>query len=163
MNISAGYQFEEPAENHSAPIAPRAKEPERERERGFTDKALDAYTIQDLLDLRARVERRLPAKSLKDLNLERELTLQFLALQQLQNRVIDDDDASPSHRAQVANSLSAALANLVKIESAVYTSTRLKQIEAALIDTLNDMPTEAAEQFLSRYEAELLTRGLDKD
>ena len=65
-----GIRFRPPSENHTAPLGtkPSATPPE---EQGFTDRALDAYTLQELLDLRARIERRLPARSLKDLDLER--------------------------------------------------------------------------------------------
>lgn len=149
-----GIRFRPPSENHAAPlgIKPSATPP---AEQGFTDRALDAYTLQELLDLRARIERRLPARSLKDLDLEAELTLQFLALQQLQNSVIDDDDTPANQKAQTASALSAALMNLVKVQSEVHNSERMKKIEAILIDTLKDLPVEAVEVFLANYEQAL--------
>ena len=149
-----GIRFRPPSENHTAPLGtkPSATPPE---EQGFTDRALDAYTLQELLDLRARIERRLPARSLKDLDLERELVLQVMALQQLQNSVIDDDDTPANQKAQTASALSAALMNLVKVQSEVHNSERLKRIEGIMIDTLNELPTEAAEAFLAKYEQAL--------
>ena len=149
-----GIRFRPPSENHAAPLGtkPSATPPE---EQGFTDRALDAYTLQELLDLRARIERRLPARSLKDLDLERELVLQVMALQELQNRVIDDDDTPANQKAQVANSLSAALTTLVKLQAEVHNSERLKRLEGTMIDTLNELPTEAAEAFLAKYEQAL--------
>ena len=149
-----GIRFRPPSENHAAPLGtkPSATPP---AEQGFTDRALDAYTLQELLDLRARIERRLPARSLKDLDLERELTLQFLALQQLQNAVIDDADTPANQKAQVANSLSAALVNLVKLQGDVHSSERMKRIESILIDALKDLPVEAVEAFLANYEQAL--------
>ena len=107
MTSPEGIRFRPPSENHAAPlgIKPSTTPPE---EQGFTDRALDAYTLQELLDLRARIERRLPARSLKDLDLERELVLQVMALQQLQNSVIDDDDTPANQKAQTASALSAA-------------------------------------------------------
>ena len=149
-----GIRFRPPSENHTAPLGtkPSATPPE---EQGFTDRALDAYTLQELLDLRARIERRLPARSLKDLDLEGELTLQFLALQELQNKVIDDKDTPANQKAQVANSLSAALVNLVKLQGDVHSSERMKRIESILIDTLKDLPVEAVEAFLANYEQAL--------
>ena len=154
MTSPEGIRFRPPSENHAAPlgIKPSATPPE---EQGFTDRALDAYTLQELLDLRARIERRLPARSLKDLDLEGELTLQFLALQQLQNAVIDDDDTPANQKAQVANSLSAALVNLVKLQGDVHSSERMKRIESILIDTLKDLPVEVVEAFLANYEQAL--------
>ena len=154
MTSPEGIRFRPPSENHAAPlgIKPSTTPPE---EQGFTDRALDAYTLQELLDLRARIERRLPARSLKDINLERELVLQVMALQQLQNSVIDDEDTPANQKAQVANSLSAALVNLVKLQGDVHSSERMKRIESILIDTLKDLPVEAVEAFLANYEQAL--------
>ena len=159
MTSPEGIRFRPPSENHAAPlgIKPSTTPPE---EQGFTDRALDAYTLQELLDLRARIERRLPARSLKDINLERELVLQVMALQQLQNRVIDDDDTPANQKAQTASALSAALMNLVKVQSDVHSSERLKKIEAVLIDTLNELPQEAAAAFLGRYEETITALSL---
>ena len=149
-----GIRFRPPSENHTAPLGtkPSATPPE---EQGFTDRALDAYTLQELLDLRARIERRLPARSLKDLDLERELVLQVMALQQLQNAVIDDDDTPANQKAQTASALSAALMNLVKVQSEVHNSERMKKIESLLIDALRELPVEAVEAFLANYEQAL--------
>ena len=154
MTSPEGIRFRPPSENHAAPlgIKPSTTPPE---EQGFTDRALDAYTLQELLDLRARIERRLPARSLKDLDLESELVLQARALQQLQNSVIGDESTAANQKAQVANSLSAALVNLVKVQNEVYYSERMKRIESILIDTLKDLPVEAVEAFLANYEQAL--------
>ncbi len=149
-----GIRFRPPSENHAAPLGtkPSATPPE---EQGFTDRALDAYTLQELLDLRARIERRLPARSLKDLDLERELVLQVMALQQLQNSVIDDDDTPANQKAQTASALSAALMNLVKVQSEVQSTERRKLQEAVLISALNALPEDTARQFLESYRRAL--------
>lgn len=154
MTSPEGIRFRPPSENHAAPlgIKPSATPPE---EQGFTDRALDAYTLQELLDLRARIERRLPARSLKDINLERELVLQVMALQQLQNSVIDDDDTPANQKAQTASALSAALMNLVKVQSEVQSTERRKLQEAVLISSLNALPEETARQFLESYRRAL--------
>ena len=149
-----GIRFRPPSENHTAPLGtkPSATPPE---EQGFTDRALDAYTLQELLDLRARIERRLPARSLKDINLERELVLQVMALQQLQNSVIDDDDTPANQKAQTASALSAALMNLVKVQSEVQSTERRKLQEAVLISALSALPEDTARQFLESYRRAL--------
>ena len=154
MTSPEGIRFRPPSENHAAPlgIKPSTTPPE---EQGFTDRALDAYTLQELLDLRARIERRLPARSLKDLDLERELVLQVMALQQLQNSVIDDDDTPANQKAQTASALSAALMNLVKVQSEVQSTERRKLQEAVLISALNELPEDAARQFLESYRRAL--------
>lgn len=108
--------------------------------------------LDQLLELRNRVEQLLPVKNLKDLDLNRELVLQVLALQSLQNRVLTDDEAPANQQAQVANSLSNALTTLVKLQSDVLNSERFKRVEAVVIDMINSLPTEEArEEMFRRY------------
>lgn len=116
---------------------------------------VSSMPLDQLLELRNRVEQLLPVKNLKDLDLSRELVLQVLALQSLQNRVLSDDEAPPNQQAQVANALSGALTTLVKLQADVYTTERLKRLEAALIKTLEVLPKEAQETFFEAYESRL--------
>lgn len=112
-------------------------------------------TVAELLELRTQVELRLPARDLKDLDLARELVLQVLALQQMQMKALQEDDTPVNQLAQAANSLSAALTNLVKLQESVYNSERLKKIETILIETLGLLPMEAQEAFLRSYQRDL--------
>lgn len=114
---------------------------------------LDGMSMQDLLALRNQVEQRLPARDLKDMNLKRELVLQVLALQQLQSNVLQDGDVPANQQAQVANSLSAALTTLVKLQSDVFNSERFKQVEAVVIDLINSLPQEEKAAMYERYAA----------
>lgn len=120
---------------------------------------LDGMPLDQLLELRNQIEQRLPAKDLKDLDLGRELVLQVLALQRLQADVINDDEVAPNQRAQVANSLSSALTTLVKLQSDVYTTERLKKLEAILIDVLTEQPKEVQEGFMRKYSERLTSAG----
>ena len=108
--------------------------------------------VDELLELRRQIETLLPVKDLKDLNLSRELVLQVQALQALQQRVMSDTSTPANQIAQCANSLSAALVNLVKLQSDVYTSERLKRIEACLVECVQTLPTNTQEEFFSQYE-----------
>lgn len=116
---------------------------------------LDTLSITELLSLRTQVEQRLPARDLQDLDLARELVLQVLALQQMQQKALEDGDTPVNQLAQAANSLSAALTNLVKLQADVYSSERFKKIEQVLIDTLQVLPTETQETFITAYTAAL--------
>ena len=78
-----------------------------------------------------------------------------MALQQLQNSVIDDDDTPANQKAQTASALSAALMNLVKVQSEVQSTERRKLQEAVLISALNALPEETARQFLESYRRAL--------
>lgn len=114
-----------------------------------------AMPLDQLLELRNRIEQQLPAKDLSDMDLKRELVLQVLALQQLQAAVINDEETPANQKAQVANSLSAALTTLVKLQADVLTTERLKKIEAILIEVINEQPPELQEAFLRMYNERL--------
>lgn len=117
---------------------------------------LSGLEADQLLELRARVDNLLPVRSLKDLDLAQELVLQVQALQALQTRVMNDAGETPVNQiAQVANSLSAALGNLIKVQSDVYTSERLKAIESVLIEAVKTLPNDAQEAFFGEYERAL--------
>lgn len=117
---------------------------------------LSGLEADQLLELRARVDSLLPVRSLKDLDLAQELVLQVQALQALQTRVMSDVGETPVNQiAQVANSLSSALGNLIKVQSDVYTSERLKTIESVLIEAVKTLPNDAQEVFFGEYERAL--------
>ena len=121
--------------------------------------SLASMEVDELLELRRQIEALLPVKDIKDLNLSRELVLQVQALQALQQRVLGDGDAPANQQAQVANSLSSALVNLVRVQTEVYTSERLKIIETILVECINTLPMDVQEAFLSRYEDALGKRS----
>lgn len=116
------------------------------------DVNLDNFTLQDLLKLRADIDRRLPAKHLRDVNLERELILQHQATLELQNQVMSDSDVPANQRAQVANAVASILQQLIKLQETVHTTERLKRIEGKLIEALNGLPKQQQESFLAVYE-----------
>ena len=120
---------------------------------------LENMPVDQLLELRRQIESLLPVKDIKDVNLSRELVLQVQALQALQQRVLTDNEAPANQQAQVANSLSSALVNLVKVQTEVYTSERLKVIESILVECLKSLPIETQREFLDAYEEALGNHG----
>lgn len=108
-----------------------------------------------LLDLRSQIDMRLPTKALSDINLERELVLQLCTVQNLQRDVLQEEGVPANQKAQTANSVAATLSALSKLQTEVHTSERLKELEQILIETLQTLPTEAAEAFLAAYEEKL--------
>lgn len=113
---------------------------------------IDNLTLQQLLTLRNEVEKRLPVKNLREINLARELVLQLQSNQELQNRCMQDTEIPANQLAQVSNSTAAVLQQLVKLQETVYSTERLKRIEQKLIETLNTLPPEVQEAFLEAYE-----------
>ena len=113
---------------------------------------VETMTLEQLLDLRAQVQARLPMK-LTDLNLEAELVLQYQQGKVLLNLVTSDKDTPANQRAQVQNSCAATLEALSKLQLKIYTAERLKKIEQILIKVVKaHLPAEAQAAFFDAYE-----------
>ncbi len=103
--------------------------------------------------MHARITDLLPVTSLRDMNLEQELVIQYQNLKNLQSRTLEDPDVAPNQKAQVANSVGATLQSLAKMQGEMYSAERFKQIEMALITLLNTWPRETTVGFFAQYEA----------
>lgn len=112
-------------------------------------------SVDELLEMRAQIDAKLPVKDLKDMDLSRELVLQTLALQALQRRVLREEETPANQVAAVANALSSALSNLVKMQNDLYTSERMKRVELILIECLDTLPEKVQRKFFEMYEKEL--------
>jgi hypothetical protein len=112
----------------------------------------DVLPLDQLLKYHAEIEKRLPATALKDINLEKELLLQFHTVRQLQTMTLDDEETAANQKATVANTVAATLNKLVEMQNAIYTSERFKQIEQATIRALSKLPNELAAQWLAEYK-----------
>lgn len=110
---------------------------------------------EELLELRGLIDAKLPIKDLKDIDLSRELVLQMLATQRMQNDVLIEKETPANQRAQVANAVGTILGNLIALQAKVYTSERLKKIESVLIATLATLPMDTQREFLDAYEKAL--------
>lgn len=115
---------------------------------------LDNLSVEDLLNLRSEIETRLPSTKLKDMDLEKELVLQYHKMVQVQARVAEDARTPANQLAQVGNSVAATLQQLVTMQTKHHTSERLKEIEARLIKALNKVPAEYLREFFDWYGSE---------
>ena len=124
-----------------------------------TGDSLDLLSESELLDLRAKIDEKLPPRTLKSVNMEQELVMQLILAQKLQRETLEDnEDEAPTpanQKAQVINSVASTMQMLAKLQIELYDSERLKRIEQILIASLEMMPSEAQEAFLERYEAEI--------
>jgi hypothetical protein len=118
----------------------------------------DLLSLEELLSAYADVQKRLPALELSQMNLEKELLLQFHTVRALQNRVMDDEEVAVNQRAQVANSVASSLNRLADLQQTIYTSERFKMIEGALIRAMSKLPEKVSEKFLADYE-QIITRN----
>lgn len=134
------------------PELPPTSRPPVERPKKQIDEIdVAACSVPELLAFRQQVTAALPARELKDINLSQELVLQILALQSMQAEVINDESIPANQKAQVANSLSAALTTLVKVQDEVFSSERFKRIERAFIETIESLPDEHKRRAFDLY------------
>lgn len=120
-----------------------------------TNSALSQFSEEQLLNLRAQIDELLPDKKLKDVNLEVELVRQLATVHRLQADVLSDDNTPANQKAQCAGQVANVLAVLSKLQVEVYSSERLKKIEAVMVDTVNLMPPATQEFFFAEYEKRL--------
>jgi 3-oxoacyl-(acyl-carrier-protein) synthase len=111
----------------------------------------DALPLDQLLKYHAEIEQRLPPTALKDLNMERELLLQFHTVRALQTDTLGDDETAANQKAQVANTVASCLNKIVDMQNAVYNSERFKKVEQAIIRALDTLPEDAARLWLEQY------------
>jgi hypothetical protein len=140
------------------PPASGAPAPEgtSKRARLSADIDVESMPIIERLALLTRIEASLPATSLKDVSLEKALVLQLLTAQELQKAVLDDDEATPTQKSQVTNTLSQVIETLAKLQIKLFSAERMKDIEGVLIDTVNDhMTPEQANHFMGEYRRRL--------
>lgn len=120
------------------------------------DMDLSGLSVTELLTLYTRIEALLPARSLKDVSIEKTLVLQLLAAQELQKAVLEDEQATPTQKSQVTNTLSGVIDALSKLQIKLFSSERMKELEACLIDTMNEhMTPEQAAFFMQEYRRRL--------
>lgn len=112
------------------------------------------WNIEELLNLRAEIDKLLPSTKLKDMDLEKELILQYHRVLALQTRVLEDTNTPANQMAQVSNAVAGTLQNLVSMQSKFHTSERFKELESRLIKTLNKLPQEHVDEFFKWYEQE---------
>lgn len=114
---------------------------------------LAGLEFEELVTLRAEIDKHLPAVKLSDVNLAQELVLQFQSVKHLQTSVLAlGSKVSAQQQAAVANSCTSSLAHLVRLQTELHTAERLKTIEQILIQVIRDQPMEFQQAFFDRYE-----------
>ena len=111
-----------------------------------------AMPLETLLRCMDEIRAVLPPTNLSKMNMEEEMILQYRAIRELQNSVLDDDSIPANQRAQVANAVAASLNKLADLQKDIYMSERFKLIENLLIRTLGKLPEDLAASFLDEYE-----------
>jgi hypothetical protein len=112
---------------------------------------LEHMKVSELLDLKHKIEGYLPALALKDVNLETELLQQFAVLKELQSDTLQDLEAMPNQKAQVAGQIANILKQLVELQSSLSREEEFKRMEQALLEAVTIMPDDAKDKFFAEY------------
>ena len=112
------------------------------------------WDVEELLELRASIDALLPSTALRDMDLEKEMVLQYHRVVALQTRVLGDDRTPANQLAQVSNAVASTLQQLVTMQTKFHTSERLKEIEGRLIRALDKVPKQYLEEFFEWYASE---------
>lgn len=123
-------------------------------------KVLEKHTLSELLELRAEIDVLLPPRKLSDMDLEEELLLQFARTKGLYDTVGKDEKVPANQRAQVANSCTAILEQLIKMQKLLYGAERIKALEQTLIRVLKAFPEDLQAKFFELYERALIAVNL---
>lgn len=124
---------------------------------------LDAMSVQELLDLHARIESKLGGLAITEVNLVKETLLQIRRAKELQEKASTDKGVPMNQRAQVQNSLGNMLVQLGKMQSELFNSERIKRIQQATIKVVKRMPKEYQDQFFELLEHELDVAAQETD
>lgn len=108
-------------------------------------------TTAELLKARQEIDQHLPPAELSEMNLEKELIMQYRTACTLQTDVLADDEVPRNQQAQVLNAVTASLDRLTKLQADLYTTERYKGLEQILIRHLKSLPEDTAKAFLADY------------
>lgn len=121
---------------------------------------VDTLDYDQLRELRDQIDAKLPAGSLKSLNLETELVTQYQRVLNLQDKVLRDSDVPANQRAQVAGAVGSALQQLIKMQEDLQLQVTLRRMEEALVESLQTLPEEARDAYFIAYERIAKGKGL---
>ena len=113
---------------------------------------IDHLEIKDLLLLRSQIDQRLPATALGDLDLEKELVIQFQHVKNVMQECLEDSETPANQKSQVINSCASLLNQMTKNQTELYSAERLKRLEQSLIEALSSFDSKMCEKFLDIYQ-----------
>jgi hypothetical protein len=131
---------------------------QQQREHVKVEMDIRFLSVPELMALRIRIDMMLGDKTLADVDLARELILQYQMTKKLFAEVVGDTETPVNQRVQASNGCQAILGQLAKIQMDVYDSDRLKRLEGCVFDTFRELEKSypelkgaLAESFLDKY------------
>ena len=89
--------------------------------------------------------------SLKSLNLDAELYNAYAKAKNYLADVQSDDSIPPNQVAQVFNTISAILKEIVKMQTELHNAEKVKKLEAAMIQAIKLAPKKSQDAFFTQY------------
>lgn len=111
---------------------------------------LGSMSMTELLTMRSKIDGLLPPMRMEEMDLEEEVVRQYMTVKSLQGDTLAGND-EPNKKASVVNACAAALQQLAKLQTDVYTAERFKRIENLLIKHIKLLPKETADAFIKDY------------
>ena len=114
---------------------------------------LKAYRAEDLIALRRRIDDHLEL-SLDQIDLSKELLVQFKLTRLMLEEVQSDDDISLNHKTGLINSLASLMKQIAEAQAILYSPIRQQKFEAAVVEVFQQHPDQL-EAFQAAVEARL--------
>lgn len=111
---------------------------------------LEGLDDKGLLEMRQRIDGKLKV-DLARLNLAEELGLQYKAGMELLAEVTNDKGTPANQKAQVFNSVSKMLQDIIKSQKIVFSAERQKRFESAFLKVLQQLPVESTRTYFDLY------------
>lgn len=90
--------------------------------------------------------------SLRNLDLDGQLYTTYAKAKNYLAEIQNIEDTPANQVAQVFNTISGILKEIVKMQTDLYSAERVKKLEAAMIQAIKLAPKEAQEEFFKEYE-----------
>ena len=90
--------------------------------------------------------------SLKNLDLDAELYNAYAKAKNYLADVQSDESIPPNQLAQLMNTISAILKEIVKMQTELHNAERVKKLEAAMIQAIKLAPKKSQDAFFEEYE-----------
>lgn len=125
---------------------------------------ISALNQAELLALRTKIEAKITGTTLSELNLVKETLFQFQSAKVLQAEAgAANSDVPMNQRAQVQNSIAKILDQLGKIQMELYSSEKLKRLQAAVIKIVKQLPKPQQDTFFEQIESDFQVAEMEVD
>lgn len=96
-----------------------------------------------------------PQKKFEEIRVDEEIAEVYASAKTLLDVIIEDDDVPANQRAQVLNSVSNMIQQMVKSRVDLYNAERIRRMEQVLLQVMRTQPLEVRQAFFDSYSKAL--------